>query len=272
MYRALVPVDTDENRAMHQAKHVASLPNAAEEVEATVLYVASPEEFRRADGVEFSEIDSAVEAAEYLQGKVLSVDRAVDDGGVSGQIVRTANETGVDEIVMGGRNRSGVTQILLGSTVQDVVLSTERPVTVTGDGMILGESIQRLLVPVDTDERRARNQAEYVAGLPGAVEDIEVTVLYVFPHLDYAGAPEHEFAEVEAAVGAADYLEQQGCSVERVAVGGEVVQRVLEYVDELDADGLVTGGRKRSGVQKVLLGSTAQDILLSAERPVTITG
>lgn len=272
MYEVLVPVDADENRALNQAKHVARLPEAGEEVEATVLYVAGAEEFKQADEVVFSEIDAAVQAAEYLQESGVSVSRVVDDGGVSEQIVRTANETGADEIVMGGRKRSGVTQILLGSTVQDVLLSTEQPVTVTGDGMVLGESIQRLLVPVDTDERRARHQAEYVAGLPGDAEDVEATVLYVFPHLDYAGAPEHEFAEVDAAVGAADYLEERGYSVERVAVGGEVTTSVFEHVEELDVDGIVAGGRKRSGLQKELLGSTAQDILLSAERPVTITG
>lgn len=94
----------------------------------------------------------------------------------------------------------------------------------------------RVLVPVDKDENRALHQAKYVAGLPGAGEEVE------------------------------------GVSVERVSVGGEVARKILDTAEELDADCLIMGGRKRSGVQKVLLGSTVQDVILSTERPVTITG
>lgn len=271
MYGVLVPVDRDTNRALHQAKHVARLQNE-EEIEATVLYVVPPDEFREGHDIEFADIDAAVEAAEYLGERDIAVNRIVDDGGVSEQIIRTADELGVEEIVMGGRKRSGVAQVLLGSTVQDVVLSADRPVTVTGDGMVFGDSIQRLLVPVDANEDRALNQAKYVAGLPGVAGDAEVTVLYVFPHQDYKGAPEHDFTEVDSAIEAADYLEDEGFAVERVAVGGEVAETILEHADELDVDSIVIGGRKRSGIQKVLLGSTAQDVFRSSERPVTITG
>jgi nucleotide-binding universal stress UspA family protein len=97
-------------------------------------------------------------------------------------------------------------------------------------------------------------------------------VFCVFRHQDYEGAPPHEFEDVAAAVDAAEYLEGEGVSVERVAIGGEVARKIIQKADELDADSIVMGGRKRSGVQKVLLGSTVQDVMLSAERPVTITG
>lgn len=271
MYRVLIPVDRDENRALHQAKYATSLPNAEEEVEATVLYVVPPAELSRADEVEFSEIDSAVEVAEQLAADGISVNRIVEDGGISEEIVRTADELDSHELVMGGRKRSGVTQVLLGSTVRDVVLSTERPVTITGTSMVFGDGRRQVLIPVDKDRDRARHQAEYVAQLPGAAENVDATVIYVFPHQDYRGAPPHDFDEIDAAVDAADYLEERGVSVERTAVGGEVVKKILDTVEELDVDGIVLGGRKRSGVQKVLLGSTAQDVMLSADRPVTIT-
>lgn len=130
----------------------------------------------------------------------------------------------------------------------------------------------RVLVPVDRDVDRAMHQARYVASLPNASANVEATVLFVFPHLDYEGAPTHEFEEVDAAVEAADFLDDEGISVERVAEGGEVARTILEHADRLDAHSIVMGGRKRSGVQSVLLGSTVQDVLLSADRPVTVTG
>jgi nucleotide-binding universal stress UspA family protein len=271
-YRVLIPVDRDQNRALHQAKYVAGLPDAADVVEATVMYVVPPDRLDRADEAAFEDVEAAVEAAEHLESAGVAVTRLVEDGGVSEAIVRTAGDLDSDEVVMGGRKRSGVAQVLLGGTVQDVFLSTDRAVTITGTGMVFGDGHRDLLVPVDGSTDRARQQAEYVANLPAAAETVSATVMYVFPHQDYKGAPEHSFEEVESAVEAADFLEDRGIAVERTAVGGEVVRKILDRAEADAIDGIVVGGRKRSGVQKVLLGSTAQDIMLSAERPVTLTG
>lgn len=272
MYRVLVPVDSNTNRARHQAQYVARLPDADSEVAATVLYVAPPGRFASADEVSFADIDSAATAAEELERAGVEVDRRVDGGSVSRAIVDAIEDVDADEVVMGGRKHSGVTTVLLGSTVIDVLSSTERPVTVTGERVSLGEGPRKVLVPVDASEERARKQAQYVADLPGDPSSIEATVFYVFRHQDYAGAPPHEFAEVDSAVAAAEMLEEAGVTVERVAEGGEITRRILRAAEDRTVDGIVMGGRKRSGVQKVLLGSTVRDVLLSAERPVTLTG
>ena len=272
MYHVLIPVDRDKNRALHQAKFVAEIPDAAENVEATVLYVTRPGEKSEAENADFSAVDAAVEAAKHLESADISVNRVVDDGSPAEQILRSANELGIDEIVVGGRKRSGVQKVLLGSTAQDVMLSAEQPVTITGSDVSFGDRTGRLLLPVDRTAERARHQAEYVANHPAVTSDTEVTVLYVFPHQDYKGAPPHEFEEVESAVEAAEYLETEGVTVNRVATGGEVARTILDSASDADVDWLVMGGRKRSGVQKVLLGSITQDVILSGERPVTITG
>ncbi|WP_049986000.1 universal stress protein [Halobellus rufus] len=272
MYQMLVPVDDDENRALNQARYVASLPDAESAIEATVLAVAPPSSLGTAEDVEFAEFEAAMAAAAHLESQGVQVARRVGDGGVGEEIVRIADELDSDEIVMGGRKRSGVAPLLLGSTVREVFVSTERPVTITGTGMAFDGGPRELLVPVDRNVERARQQADYVAGLPDPANNVSATVLYVFPHQDYAGAPPHEFAEIGAAVAAADRLEAEGVAVERVATGGEVTRKILAAAEDREADGIVMGGRKRSGVQKVLLGSIAQDVMLSADRPVTLTG
>lgn len=272
MYRVLVPVDRDTNRALHQAKYVAGLPNATEDVEATVLYVVPPGELTSADRAAFTENEAAVEAADLLEERGVSVERMVEDGGVAQEIVRTADDLDSDELVTGGRKRSGAARVVLGSTVHDVFLSTDRPVTITGTGMVFESGFRTVLLPIDRNAERARHQAKYVAQLPDAAENVHARVLHVFEHQDYAGAPPHDFEEVEAAVEAAEYLEEQDVSVERTAIGGEVASKILGTAEEDDADAIVVGGRKRSGIQKVLVGSTAQDIMLSADRPVTLTG
>ncbi len=272
MYRVLVPVDRNRERTVHQAKYLERLADTTGEVEATVLYVGSPDEFDDPDDPEFGANAAAVGVADSLEAAGIPVQRSVALGTASKQILLTADEFDADEIVMGGRKRSGVTMVLLGSTVHDVMLSTDRAVTITGEEASLGEGTRTVLLPVDKDVDRALQQAEYLETLRNAGTDIEAAVLYVFRHQDYKGAPEHEFAEIDAAVEAADYLEEAGVSVERVAVGGEITSKIIDTAEEHDVDGIVMGGRKRSGVQKVLMGSTALDVILSAGRPVTLTG
>ena len=272
MYQVLIPVDDDENRALNQARYVANLPDAESAVEATVLAVVPPSSLDTVDDVTFEEFAPAVGAAEQLESQGVEVNRRVGDGGVAAEIVRIADDLDSDEIVMGGRKRSGLAPVLLGSTVRDVFVSTDRPVTITGTEMVLDGGPRELLLPVDRNVERARQQAAYVGGLPDAAENVSVTVFYVFPHQDYAGAPPHDFEEIGAAVAVADTLEERGLSVERAVVGGEVTRKILAAAEERAADGIVMGGRKRSGVQKAVLGSIAEDVMLSADRPVTLTG
>lgn len=46
-------------------------------------------------------------------------------------------------------------------------------------------------------------------------------------------------------------------------------ERIVELVEELDADLVVVGGRKRSPTGKAVFGSVAQEVLLNSPRPVT---
>ncbi|MFB6079966.1 MAG: universal stress protein [Haloferacaceae archaeon] len=262
MYRVLVPVDTDVGRSLHQAQYVARLAAVAGDVEATVLHVA-PEWTDR----HFSKVEAATDAAEYLADEGVAVRRVLEKGHVAREILDAAAAADSHEIVMGGRKRSGVAMVVLGSTVRDVMLSAERPVTVTGRSRVSRQATYRLLVPVDEDEARARDQAAYVTGLPNAPEAAEVTVLYVQDSAD-----RDEFAENDAAVAAADAIARAGIAVDRVAAAGRISRRIVGHALERRADDVVMGGRKRSGIQNVLLGSTTQDVLLSDLHPVTIAG
>jgi nucleotide-binding universal stress UspA family protein len=68
---------------------------------------------------------------------------------------------------------------------------------------------------------------------------------------------------------ATEAVEAAGVDVDEiVGLVGKPSQRVLEYADDVDADYVVVGGRKRSSVGKVLFGSVTQSILLNAECPV----
>lgn len=66
-----------------------------------------------------------------------------------------------------------------------------------------------------------------------------------------------------------DRLENAGVTAEIRGVVGEPSDTIATLATEIDAGRIVIGGRHRSPTDKVVFGSVAQDVLLSAPCPVT---
>lgn len=137
MYRVLMPVDANEDRALAQAAYVASLPDAGASVEAIILYVFHedaevPEEMRGLRTV--SRVGAVRRAREYLEDRDVSVELIEEGGDTVRDILDAADDRDVDAIVLGGRKRSPVGKAIFGSVSQEVILEADRPVVVTGMG------------------------------------------------------------------------------------------------------------------------------------------
>lgn len=132
------------------------------------------------------------------------------------------------------------------------------------------------LLPVDTETNRARRAVDAVESLPGDPSEITAVVLHVVE--PFHGTDEGPMVETddlydgdelpESAEVAVEMLEDAGVGVETRRIEGDPSQTILNVAQELDVDGIVMSGRKRSPTGKVLFGSTVQSVLLSADRPV----
>lgn len=138
MYRVLLAVDSDEQRAEQIAEAIAVLPTNTENLEVVILNVF--EEFQVGDEgapVKSEELydetdfpDSVEVANKILDTAGVEVVKRREHGDPTESIIAVADEIGADCIAMTTRKRSPVGKVLLGSVTQSVLLSAERPVFV----------------------------------------------------------------------------------------------------------------------------------------------
>jgi len=130
MYKILMPVDQSEDRAMAQARYVTNLPNAAEDVEVTLLYVFTDKD---GDGPRnVTRVGSVKRATDHLEDHGVTVHVREDSAETVDAILSHADEAKADSLVLGGRKRSPTGKAVFGSVTQSVIMNTDRPVVVTG--------------------------------------------------------------------------------------------------------------------------------------------
>ena len=129
----------------------------------------------------------------------------------------------------------------------------------------------RILLPVDNDTDRARDQAAFVADLPATADDVSVVVTHTLT-AEEVDAPDdrQRVGQVETVKLVRAALEDRGVAVELAEARQPPADGILELVDEVDADHVAMGSRKRSPAGKVVFGSVAQQVLLEADVPVTV--
>lgn len=136
----------------------------------------------------------------------------------------------------------------------------------------------RVLLAIDADQDRAERAVETVLDLPGQ-DELSVVVLNVFEEFETADeggqVSSAELYEEESVPDSVDYARErlEAADVETTVrhEHGEPAETIIRVADDVDANTIVTSGRRRSPTGKVLFGSTTQSVLLSSDRPVLVS-
>jgi len=206
-----------------------------------------------------------------------SVESLVCEGEPPQVLVETAEGNHADLIALGTYGRKGLKRLLMGSVTSQVILNSPCDVLVVKRPCSkCSGSYHSLLVPFDGSEssKKALTRACNLSNAEGA----ELSVLYVIPRyeemMDFfktESVTKSLFQEAEKIVeGAKKLASGLGVSIKAVVQEGHAADKIVEIADTMKHDLIVVGTHGWRGVNKALMGSTAERIIANASCPILI--
>ena len=226
-----------------------------------------------------SEMAQIIEAN---QAKTFTLIEAKVQGFSAGQVILNyANDHDIDLIVMGTHGRRGPARVFLGSVTEEVTRQANCPVLTlrSQKEAPTGEAIEKILVPIDFSDhsRAALSHAREIAALYGsslqllhAIEDPIYPYFYA-PAGGFSVA--HQVDELrEKSDEALDKLleESEGpdVPVEKFVVTGRPATEIARFAEENGSDMIVIATHGLTGLERLLVGSTAEQVVRLAHCPV----
>ena len=178
----------------------------------------------------------------------------VNGNTVDHEIVNMAEHLNADLIVMGRRGRRGLARMMLGhATAQVIGMAHCNVLVVPRAARVEG----RHLVLATDGSRFADAAAVTAAGMAGFCK-ARVTVVSVAS----TGPGPDSRAEAEPVVQrVVDHMRAEGIDAKGVVLEGRPDEMVIAVAREHNADLIVTGSHGRTGLERILLGSTTERIL-----------
>lgn len=201
----------------------------------------------------------------------LSIEARVVTGSIFPAIMALANQVNIDVVLCGTSGKSFVDYLFSGSVSEDLALRGDvRTMTVRYD---LLESVpdpaqvgrdfgRRLVVPTDFSSSALR---AVLSAFYRPTNKLDTLYLVHVLGEGYSRAD----AEVQMRAMTA-LAEENGVRSVTEILEGNPVEVLLDYVDRVDATGVITGRRGRSQIGRGLLGSVSMSLLQDAPCPVVI--
>jgi nucleotide-binding universal stress UspA family protein len=222
--------------------------------------------------------------AEPAGADAVALELALAEGDAGTEILTRAADEGSDLIVLGSRGRTGIERFVLGSVTEKVLRKAACPVLtipVHDTDLPPAAQFKQILCAVDFSPCSTR-AIEYALSLAQEADGC-LTLLHVFEAEAAMAADWRETLTPEPVRQALVNLEaerreclaravpvnlQRSCSVESIMVGGKPSREILRLADERNAGLIVLGVQGRSAADRLVFGSTTQEVLRQASRPV----
>lgn len=234
------------------------------------------------------------EARRYLDvllGRIAASDRArirteLLEGPVADTLAAHARTAMADLVVMTTHARGGVSRAWLGSVADGLLRRSPVPLLMLrpGEARTPVEDVagfRRVLLPQDGSaaSEQVIGHAINVAGVEGVRYVLlrvlaagESPVRAALPRRGETPSSRAQRATVEARLDAtADTLRSRGLTVDtHVVVDDSPARGILDYAVESGADLVAMTTRSRGGLERLVLGSVADQVLRGAERPLLV--
>jgi nucleotide-binding universal stress UspA family protein len=212
------------------------------------------------------------EALKAAQKEGVTIETVCEEGEIYERIVDFAGTENYDLIVMGKKGLSLVERALVGSVTARVIGYSRQDVLVIPDGAKI--AWKKLLVATDGSSysEAAGMRAIEIAGQHQseikALSVVDVTVEFMIR------AQEVYKELVAKAKRFSDSIKEKailaGIKAESIVKDGEVYKVIIDAAKEYQTDMIVMGSLGRTGIKRLLMGSTSERVLGHASFPVLI--
>jgi len=196
-------------------------------------------------------------------GVKAAVEKLVVDGDPAHEVVRVAEEGGFTGIVMGRRGLSELKVLFLGSVTSKVIGHSPCNVFVVEPESRL--QIKHILVATDGSKysEAAALAAINLAKCVGA----ELTAISVAPYElgDEFSAAEEDVMKIK------EDAAKEGLSASGLTVAGKPYERIVAVSKERNIDLIVVGSHGRTGLERLIMGSVAERVIILSTCAVLVT-
>jgi nucleotide-binding universal stress UspA family protein len=275
-----VLIAADFSRQSHDVINAGMDLSRAYGAHALILYVLPRDEFilagfeayaagRDAARRDLLELERALHAR-YSRDEGRNYELVMSEGDVADAILDCAREKQADLIVIGTHGRSGLSKMLLGSVAERVFRHSDIPVLTIGPSAhrITALAPSRILVPVDFTPASLIS-VKYACEL-ACEHRAELALLHVLEHPDTAALADMDRlkSDVEGRLGEVVEAQMDRSRVKLITRVGKVVPIVLSVAWELNADLMVLGVHRYTGLVNRLRWQVAYDLVRQAPSPV----
>lgn len=193
-------------------------------------------------------------------------------------ILEYADEHEVDLIVMGTHGRRGPARLFLGSVATEVVRHSQCPVLTLRetDSPRQVEAIERILVPLDFSEHSLAALAhgkDLAARYQATLQLLHVVEIQTYPTLYGPVATVFDINDVkgvslEAMDRAMETLGEPAVEYDKYVLGGRAGNEIAAFAKDHDSDLVVISTHGLSGLERLLTGSTTEQVVRAVECPV----